>query len=214
MRGFGPDDDASRKETEKIIMRHQFFAAATLVAGLMMGQAAVAADCPVSVEDPFELDEAAIAEIYACIKDDLAAGYAKEGDAVATAYRGWTVTGTRPAVAGAHGNRLLLTFANEVAAERYMAFAEETEAMPAGSVLAKESITISAKKKAAVPGPLFIMTKGEPGSAPETGDWVYGGLQPDGKPMKFKQSFCHDCHVSWEARDMLAYPLEEVRISN
>jgi hypothetical protein len=86
--------------------------------------------------------------------------------------------------------------------------------MPVGSVLAKESITISAKKKAAVPGPLFIMTKGEPGSVPETADWVYGGIQPDGKPMKFKQSFCHDCHVAWEAQDMLAYPLEEVRLAN
>lgn len=86
--------------------------------------------------------------------------------------------------------------------------------MPVGSVLAKESITISKKKKAAVVGPLFIMTKGEVGSSPETGDWIYAGLQPNGKPMKFKQSFCHDCHVSWEAQDMLAYPLEEVRRKN
>ena len=86
--------------------------------------------------------------------------------------------------------------------------------MPAGSVLAKESISISSKKKEARTGPLFIMTKGEEGSSPDTGDWVYAGVQPNGKPMKFKQSFCHDCHVAWEAQDMLAYPLEEVRVSN
>ena len=133
---------------------------------------------------------------------------------MAGAYRDWTVTSSRPAVAGAHGNRLLYTFANDIAAEQYLKYADEGVIMPVGSVLAKESITISAKKKAAVTGPLFIMTKGEAGSAPETADWVYAGIQPDGKPMKFKQSFCHDCHVAWEAQDMMAYPLEEVRLAN
>ena len=58
----------------------------------------------------------------------------------------------------------------------------------AGSVLAKESITFSTKKKEARVGPLFIMTKGEAGSAPETGDWVYAGIQPNGKPMKFNRA--------------------------
>lgn len=195
-------------------MKCQLFVAATLMASLTLGQSAHAADCAVDVEDPFALEAAAIEDIYACIKDDMVAGYAKEGDAVASAYRDWTVTSTRPAVAGAHGNRLLQTFANDVAAEQYLKFAEDGVTMPVGSVLAKESITISAKKKAAVPGPLFVMTKGEPGSVPETNDWVYAGLQPNGKPMKFKQSFCHDCHVAWEAQDMLAYPLEEVRRTN
>ncbi|NCQ25574.1 MAG: recombinase [Rhodobacteraceae bacterium CG17_big_fil_post_rev_8_21_14_2_50_63_15] len=195
-------------------MKRPLFAAAACAAILLMGQTAVASECKVDVEDPFDLDEAAIAEIYNCISASMAEGYAAEGDAVGTAYRTWTVSSTRPAVAGAHNNRLLQTFANDIAAEQYLKFAEDGVVMPVGSVLAKESITISKKKKAAVVGPLFIMTKGEVGSSPETGDWIYAGLQPNGKPMKFKQSFCHDCHVSWEAQDMLAYPLEEVRRKN
>ena len=195
-------------------MKRQLFAAATVIASLSIAQTAHAADCAVAVEDPFALEAAAIEEIYACIKDEMVASYTKEGDAVAGAYRDWTVTSSRPAVAGAHGNRLLYTFANDIAAEQYLKYADEGVIMPVGSVLAKESITISAKKKAAVTGPLFIMTKGEAGSAPETADWVYAGIQPDGKPMKFKQSFCHDCHVAWEAQDMMAYPLEEVRLAN
>lgn len=195
-------------------MKRPLFAAAAFAATLMMGQTAMASECKVNVEDPFDLDAAAVTEIYDCIKAAMVEGYTKEGDPVATAYRDWTVAGTRPAVQGAHGNRLLLTFANDIAAEQYLKFAEEGVVMPAGSVLAKESITISTKKKAAVPGPLFIMTKGEAGSAPDTADWIYGGLQPDGKPMKFKQSFCHDCHVAWEAQDMLAYPMEDVRVAN
>jgi hypothetical protein len=195
-------------------MKSHLFAAATLALGMMTGQQAAAQDCAANVEDPFDLDEAAIAEIYACIGDRMADAYAKEGNEVAAAYRDWTVTGTRPAVQGAHGSRLLLTFANDVAAEQYLKFAEQGVSMPAGSVLAKESITISTKKKEARVGPLFIMTKGEAGSSPETGDWVYAGVQPNGKPMKFKQSFCHDCHVAWEAQDMMAYPIPEVRVSN
>lgn len=202
-------------------MKRQFFATAafalataTFAASLITAPMAHASDCPVDVEDPFDLDEAAINSIYDCIKDKMVEGYTKEGDEVAAAYRSWTVSGTRPAVAGPHGNRLLLTFANDVAAEQYLKFEEEGVEMPAGSVLAKESITISTKKKQARVGPLFIMTKLEEGGAPDADDWLYSAVQPNGKPMKIKQSFCHDCHIGWESQDALAYPLEEVRVSN
>jgi hypothetical protein len=79
-------------------------------------------------------------------------------------------------------------------------------------VLAKESISLSIKKKKARVGPLFIMTKMEAGSIPDTGDWLYAGLQPNGKVMKVKQAFCHDCHAAYEDSDFLAYPVEEVRL--
>src|SRR6056297_352601 len=161
-----------------IMKRQLFAAAATFAASLMMAPLAHAA-CAVDVTDPFELDAAAIDEIYTCLKDEMAEKYAKD-----------------------------------VAAEQYLKFATEGVDMPAGSILAKESISISKKKKEARTGPLFIMTKGEEGAAPDAGDWVYSALMPNGKPMKISQSFCHDCHVSWEAQDMLAYPLEEVRVSN
>lgn len=190
-----------------------FFAAAAAATALSVG-AAAAADCAYTAEDPFDLEAAQVDEIYNCLKDAMAAGYAKEGDAVGSAYRDWTVTSTRPAVAGPHGNRLLQTFANDIAAEQYLKFAEEGVVMPVGSVLAKESVSLSKKKKKARTGPLFIMTKMESGSIPETADWLYAGIQPNGKVMKVKQSFCHDCHVSFEDQDMLAYPLEEVRVSN
>lgn len=183
--------------------------AITMAAGMAGAQ-----DCTaVSVEDAFDLDEAAIAVLYDCLKDKMAVGYAKNGDEIGSNYRSWTVSSTRPAVAGAHSNRILQTFANDIAAEQYLKFAEEGVEMPVGSVLAKESITISIKKKAARPGPLFIMTKVGKHEAPDADGWLYAGLQPNGKPMKFKQSFCHDCHAGWEEQDFLAYPLEEVRIS-
>jgi cytochrome P460 len=188
------------------------FAATT--AFTLIGGAAFAQDCAVDVESPFDLEEAQIVEIYDCMKDKMIEGYSKQGSMIAKNYRNWTVSGTRPAVAGPHGERLLLTFVNPIGAEEYLKFAEEGVAMPAGSVIAKESIKISAKKKQARIGPLFLMTKLKSGEAPDTDDWRYDGLQPNGKSMKFKQSFCHDCHTGWEAQDSLAYPLEEVRVSN
>lgn len=187
---------------------------AAAAATALMSTAAFAADCAYTAEDPFDLEAAQIEEIYVCLKDTMAEGYAKEGDVVGSVYRDWTVTSTRPAVAGPHGNRLLQTFANDVAAEQYLKFAEEGVVMPVGSVLAKESVSLSKKKKTARTGPLFVMTKMEAGSIPETADWLYAGVQPNGKVMKVKQSFCHDCHANYGDQDMLAYPLEEVRVSN
>jgi hypothetical protein len=190
----------------------QFAAALSTI--LFTGGTAMALDCPVSVTDPFDLEESDIATIYDCMKAKMVDGYTKEGNMIAKNYRNWTVTGTRPAVAGAHGERLLLTFANDIAVEQYLKFAEEGVVMPVGSRLAKESIKISAKKQKAVVGPLFIMTKLAANGAPETNDWLYDVVLPNGKPLKFKQAFCHDCHTGFEDQDYLAYPLEEVRVSN
>ncbi len=190
------------------------FIAATTTATALMASAAIAADCAFDVEDAFDLEAAQIDKISACLKDAMAEGYAKQGDEVGSNFRSWTVSSTRPAVAGPHGNRLLQTFANDIAAEQYLKFAEEGVKMPVGSVLAKESISLSKKKKKARVGPLFVMTKMEDGAIPETADWLYAGIQPNGKVMKIKQSFCHDCHVNYPDQDMLAYPLEEVRVSN
>ncbi len=191
-------------------MKYTSFVAA---AAFAMTASMAAADCAdVTVEDAFDLDETAINALYDCLGDKMAEGYAKQGDEIGSNFRNWTITATRPAVAGPHGNRALLTFANDIAAEQYLKFEDEGVVMPAGSILAKESITISIKKKKARPGPLFIMTKLGAGEAPETGDWLYAGIQPNGKVMKVKQSFCHDCHVGWEDSDMLAYPVQEVRV--
>ncbi|WP_299153247.1 cytochrome P460 family protein [uncultured Tateyamaria sp.] len=191
-----------------MIRKFAMAAALTLTAG-----AASAQDCTaITVEDAFDLTEAQIDGLYECLQEKMATGYAKEGDEIATNYRSWAATASRPAVAGPHGNRLLNTYANDVAAEQYLKFEEEGVEMPIGSVLAKESITVSIKKKAARPGPLFIMTKVGLDEAPDTAGWLYAGLQPNGKVMKIKQSFCHDCHAGWEAQDFLGYPVPEVRL--
>jgi hypothetical protein len=185
----------------------------TLLAATFAGLAvapAHAQDCTAE-GDAFDLDDAAVTALYDCIKGQMAERYAKEGDEIGSNYRSWAVTSTRPGVAGPHGNRFLQTFANDIAAEQYLKFEEEFDVMPVGSVLAKESFAL--KKGKARVGPLFIMTKLAEGEAPETGDWRYDALQPNGKVMKIKQTFCGDCHLGWDYRDSLGYPLEEVRIN-
>lgn len=191
---------------------HTSLAAAALGLALT-ATTALAEDCAViTVEDQFDLEADEIVALYDCLADKLAEGYGKAGDEVGANYRSWAPTSTRPAIQGAHGNRILNTFANDIAAEQYLKYQEEDFTMPVGSVLAKESITISIKKKTARPGPLLMMTKMEVGSMPETNDWLYTGVQPNGKTMKVKQSFCHDCHEAYEDSDFLAYPMEEVRL--
>ncbi|MEM8870402.1 MAG: cytochrome P460 family protein [Pseudomonadota bacterium] len=188
----------------------QLATALVLSFGLMPGLAQ-AEDCIAPSADPFELEENDVITLYDCMEAKMLAGYTKGDDPVAAVYRDWTVTATRAAVAGPHGERLLLTYANDIAAEQYLKFEYEGVIMPVGSVLAKESVKIGKEGKARI-GPLFIMTKVADGAADETDGWVYSGVQPNGKPMKFKQAFCHDCHSAFSDQDALAYPLEEVRI--
>ncbi|WP_112321196.1 cytochrome P460 family protein [Oceanibium sediminis] len=192
-------------------MKAPLLTAAALTTLTLGASQAAAQDCVAPSGDPFELDAAAVAEVYACMEAGMLEGYTSGDDPVAPVYRDWTVTATRPAVAGPHGERLLLTFANETAAEQYLKFETEGVAMPAGSVLAKESIKLGEDGKARV-GPLFIMTKVASGEAEDTDNWVYSGVLPNGKPLSFKQSFCHDCHAGFAGQDALAYPVEEVRV--
>ena len=135
-------------------MIRKFALAAALCASASIAHAE---DCAaITVEDSFDLDETMIATLYDCLGAKMAEGYAKEGDEVGSTYRDWTPTATRHAVQGAHGKRLLFTYANDVAAEQYLKFEEDGVEMPIGSVLAKESISVSIKKKAARPAALQV----------------------------------------------------------
>ena len=186
-------------------------AASFALAGTIAYGASDAGQC--SIEgDPYDLDDAGVSALYDCIEAAMAEGYGREGDEIGSAFRGWAVTSTRPALAGPHGERFLQTFANDVAAEQYLKFETEGVEMPEGSILAKESFRVGDDGVAKV-GPLFIMTKVGEGESPDTNDWIYSALLPNGKPMGIQQSFCSACHAGWAEQDDLAYPVEEVRIS-
>lgn len=156
------------------------------------------------------MSEDDVRALYDCIFDAMPTAYAQEGDEIAQAYRDWTVTGTHAGPDPSHGDRLLLTFANDLAAETYLAFATEGVDMPVGAILAKESIAL--RDGTGRIGPLFIMEKVGLEAAPETGGWRYSGIQPNGKPLGAPQSFCADCHALFEGQDSLAYPAPDLRV--
>lgn len=172
------------------------------------GSAAAQEGCPIA-EDRFAMDAVAVEALYDCMSARMIEQYTSQGSEIAAAYRDWTASATRPAVAGAHQNRFLLTFVNEIGAAQYLAFADGEFEMPVGSVLVKESI--GGKDGMARVGPLFVMTKVD--DAADFGNWRYSGLQPNGKELKVSQQFCHDCHGGFDRQDSMGYPVEEVRVS-
>lgn len=155
--------------------------------------------------------------VYDCLKDSLLAGYL-EGDkrwipaAYVADYRSWAAASTFPAAPGFHGERFLLTYVNAVGAEEYLKFEEEGVTMPAGTVIAKESFAVNDAGRA-VPGPLFFMEKAAAGASPETDDWYYMMVAPDGTPQAVNVvEACHACHAGFDYRDSLGYPVEEARV--
>ena len=186
----------------------------------LVGAVLIAAAGPSAAQDgactfageTWELTSDQVAVLYECIGDDLAAGYAAGGDPVGSVYRDWGVTSTAAYAPGPHGDRLLLTFANDVAYDAYVAYAaEDGFAMPVGSVLAKESFSLT-DEGAPRPGPLFVMTRVAAGIADDYGGWVYAAVQPDGSEMGISQDFCSACHAAFETQDSLGYPAVEVRL--
>ena len=189
-------------------------AAFVMLMGTAQGALADGHSCTFE-KDPIDFDQSEIDALYACVVDTLAEGYAAEGHEIGSVYRDWAPTATGPYNPGTHGERFLNTFANDVAAEQYLQYAYGDDlVMPVGSILAKESYKLRGDGTPR-PGPLFIMTKVEAGGeAEEFGNWVYSGVQPNGKNMGVKQSFCHNCHQAFADQDSMGYPDSTVRFSN
>ena len=187
----------------------KIFAVAALSATLLSSSAVWAADCTTEVAKD-DLSQDQIQALYDCLKSELRAGYASKDGALTKEYQEWKAVSKSPAAPGTHGKRFLITYANDAAFDEYVKYSDERGPMPVGSILAKESFSLSKKGKARK-GPLFFMTKLAAGEAAKFGDWLYGAFKPNGKVMKVKQSFCHGCHKAFEDQDSLGYPDEDVR---
>ncbi len=183
---------------------------------LAIASVAQAAPCdPGKDGNDLTFEEAQV--VYDCIAADLHAGY-MTGDkkwiptGYVADYRSWTSANTLPANPGVHGGRFLLTRINDIGAAEYLKFAEENVDIPAGTVIAKESFAVSEDGKVQK-GPLFIMQKVAAGVSPETDDWYYMAVAPNGAPMAVNvMTACSECHQgNFGFRGGLGYPDEEVR---
>lgn len=186
-------------------------------ASLVLSLPAYAADCsPGKPGVDLTGDEAMT--VYECIADDLYAGYQKNDKAFidpsfAKDYRDWTLASSIPGAPGFHGGRFLMTFVSEPGAAEYLKYKEEDVNIPAGTLIAKESFSVTEEGQVRK-GPLFLMQKVAAGVSPDTMDWYYMAVLPNGKPLRVDvMKACNECHMeNFGFRGGLGYPIEDARI--
>lgn len=156
--------------------------------------------------------------VYDCLKADLQAGYQKGPkrwipEAFVKDYPSWTKASAFPAAPGFHGGRFLVTYVNSVGADEYMKYKPENVTIPAGTQIAKESFAINEDGKVSK-GPLFLMEKVAAGKSPETDDWYYMMVAPNGAPQAVDVvTACSECHLgNFGEQGGLGYPVEDARI--
>jgi len=157
--------------------------------------------------------------VYDCMKEDMHRNYNKGSKRwipadIVSDYRDWKLASTLPADPGFHDERYLLTYVNAIGYDAYTEYAEDPT-IPAGTVIVKESFSITATGEGR-PGPLFIMQKAPEGSSPKTMDWYYMMVGTNGVPQGINvYQACNVCHVeTFGFQGGLGYPVEDVRVEN
>lgn len=163
-----------------------------------------------------KLTDAQAAKAYDCVVDQMRSAYRKSGNATAASYSGWRRYSRVAYQSATHGGRYVQNYANPTA-RAYGAF-ENSGKMPVGSVLAKDSFTITGKGRVSV-GPLFLMEKMSSGFNAESGNWKYTMIMPNGSTFgetngrnSSGMQFCIECHAAVaEEQDHMMFMPEEYR---
>ncbi len=162
-----------------------------------------------------ELTDAEAVAAYDCLLAELKAAYAKSDNDIALSYAAWTRYSKQAYQSGTHGNRYVQNYAN-AKARTYGAF-EKAGVMPAGGAIAKDSFAVMPDGRVAV-GPLFLMEKMNAGFNPNSEDWRYTMIMPNGSVFGAtggkggaKMQFCADCHMSVSEVDSMLFMPDEYR---
>ena len=178
---------------------------ATVGMGAVFGSSAAIAQSSnepghITIEKAADLSPDEAERIYIRLSGLMAKRYSIADVAVANEYRNWMRFNSGPYLSASHGNRYVNNFANTIG-EIYGALSKGIR-FPTGTILVKDSFTVTDENKA-FPGALFIMEKLTSEENPETGDWRYIGIFPDGlligDTMGFmpdRVGYCHQCHQS------------------
>ena len=147
--------------------------------------------------------------VYAELKNDMAQRYQLSRLPAASEDQGWTRYNRVPYRGAGHGRRFLNTYANELG--RAHGRFEKAGRLPVGSVVAKDSITVT-DDGVTSPGPLFLMEKMADGFNYVSGDWRYTMIMPDGSVFGTTKGegaerveFCIPCHLAAERHDHLHF---------
>lgn len=157
-------------------------------------------------------------QIYAELKNRMAKGYGLSRLTLARNYQSWKRFNSAPYLSATHGQRFVNNYANHIG--RAYGTLKDGERFPEGTVLAKDSITIMDNGKF-FPGALFIMEKLRAGKSPDTADWRYVVVNPDGSlygdttgELSELVAYCHTCHQAKSNKDYVFFIPEEYRINN
>lgn len=161
-----------------------------------------------SIEKAAELDKTQAQKAYTGLLDLMTRAYVASADPSARRYLAWTRVNDAPYRSATHGNRYVNNYANAAATEA--GYGKAGAAMPAGAVIAKDSFTATATGRR-YPGALFIMEKLRSEESPETADWRYVMIMPDGSTFGdsrtngARMAFCHACHAARANDDYLFF---------
>ena len=178
-----------------------------LLAGLAAAGDSFVPDRHFALENPAELDPAAAERAYAQVVDDMAARFATSGEPAAKAYRRWWRANRSPYLSARHGARYVNAYVNRPA--RAYATLRPGEAMPVGSIIAKDSVSVDTSGTV-LPGALALMEKMPPGHDARARDWRYVLILPDGSIFADSSGtnpegtdFCVTCHATRGTADHL-----------
>jgi class 3 adenylate cyclase len=167
--------------------------------------------------NPADLTSADAITIYDRIKNEISKAYKRSGLKLAEDYTSWTRHNTAPYLSATHGNRFVNNYANAIAKD--YANLDKVESLPQGSILAKDSFEVT-KDGDVLTGPLALMEKMQPGFNPQSRDWRYTMVLPDGMVFGItsgegseRVEFCIECHVAaGEDMDHVFYVPERYRV--
>ena len=136
-----------------------------------------------------------------------------------SAFTEWMNFATVPYISSTHAGRFATNHVNEAGADAYGMY-EDIGTMPEGGVVAKPTFTVSYKGEAEL-GPLFLMEKAADGSHPDSNDWIYTTILPDGTLQgrtggmnADAMQMCVACHTAMgsDSDDLLFIP-DEFRVN-
>ncbi|WP_209505041.1 MULTISPECIES: cytochrome P460 family protein [unclassified Ruegeria] len=201
----------------RIILQHKAIACAILLvsAGLATADGH---NAHIAIENPAELSKDEAAAHYHSLRRRMARGYAAAQLDLVLNYQSWPLFNDAPYISATHGQRYVNTYANRMA-HNYGTL-QQGEELPMGSVLAKDSMTVTDEGHIH-PGAMFIMEKLPEGTSPNTADWRYIMVLPDGSlygdtmgARASEVAYCHVCHEQVADRDYTFFVPEEYRVGN
>ena len=168
------------------------------------------------VERPADMFPNTAETVYQNIRAEMAAGYALAYMPDLRNYLSWRRFNKAPYRSATHGARYVNNYASKIG-EAYGGF-EQAGVLPQRSILVKDSFTATVDG-AIYPGPMFVMEKMEAGFNPESGDWRYTMIMPDGSLFgetggvnSRNVDFCIGCHAMRQQYDHLFFLPEEFRL--